>query len=130
MSTGGKPRANAIQCSCGYCRIGQANDSTSGIWFVPRYPRQKYYNKRHYLLKMYNGKMPEKKICKCGCNRTFYTIDNSREYIKGHRNQFSCSLCNSEISKEEAFSKNMNGTTFYFCSDCKASMDAQRKSSK
>jgi hypothetical protein len=105
---------NSIRCKCGYCGI----DSTTGLYFVPKYPGQKYLSLQHYLRHQYNGKKPIKKICACGCKKKFYTINKNKEYIKGHQTKFVCSFCQEKLSMDEIRKKKINNDDFYFCVSC------------
>lgn len=104
------------RCQCGYC----GKDSTSGIWFIPKNSRQKYANKNHYLRHQYNGKMPFKKICECGCSCVFYTIDITRDHVVGHRKKYRCSVCQAVLERglDVIRTKKMNKNKFYFCINC------------
>lgn len=107
---------NSVKCQCGFCGV----DGTSGVYFIPKRKGQIYFNKQHYIKHQYNGRMPFKKICACGCKKTFYTIDPNKIYIKGHQKKFNCSLCSVELEKylDVIKFKRMNKEEFPFCINC------------
>jgi len=111
----GRPiRKGSIRCQCGYC----GKDSTSGMYFVPTRSSQKYFNTNHYLRKMYNGKLPMKKKCNCGCNRIFYTVNPEKFCIKGHE-EYLCDLCQKKLNKDNVrkFRSNLKDK-INICEEC------------
>jgi len=66
----------------------------------------------------YNGQVPFKRVCKCGCGRVFWTIDKDKYYVLGHQQIFKCTLCGKIIDKNNTISKRMNKGIFHFCEEC------------
>ena len=115
MANWNKKKSNVKKyCQCGYC-----GDSTGEVFYTSNI-KKKYKNKKHYLMHQYNGVIPLKRVCKCGCGRVFYTINPNRYYIKEHQKKFRCEVCQVELETgiDIIKKKNIHGDEFIFCINC------------